>query len=304
MTSKKQRAANRKNARKSTGPKTEKGLAKASQNAMRHGITSHSLYFYTPVDGMGHEEFLAFHDSIFEAMQPEGTTEAILADRIFTILWRMHRLNIAETGMIRKRIENITMQRMADMMEENAEARSDAEKGVFRRMRTSHGCSQLADGWQAIVEILEEKGLPLSEGITRGLDEELGGRSGFFKAELISICNYAVKNKEQKELSKEDEEQCNKWALHYAKDLMEFFRGIEHCHEWDEKDMQQADLQSKMIPPLADVEKLQRYEAHLHRIFMQTLHELQRIQSARMGCPAPLAAALDVTLNSENGFVS
>ena len=69
--------------------------------------------------------------------------------------------------------------------------------------------------------------------------------------------------------------------------------------EWDEKDVQNADLQSKMIPPLEELEKLQRYDAHLQRVMMQTLHELQRVQSVRLGMPTPLAAALDVTLNSE-----
>jgi hypothetical protein len=39
MTTEKQIAANRLNARRSTGPKTAAGKRRASQNALRHGLT-------------------------------------------------------------------------------------------------------------------------------------------------------------------------------------------------------------------------------------------------------------------------
>jgi len=42
------------------------------------------------------------------------------------------------------------------------------------------------------------------------------------------------------------------------------------------------------------VGRITRYEAHLHRQFLQTLHELEAMQSRRRGDPAPLAR-LDVS---------
>ena len=61
-------------------------------------------------------------------------------------------------------------------------------------------------------------------------------------------------------------------------------------------------MEGNLIP--LSVDNIQRYEGHLHRMLMQTLHELQRVQSNRKGEPALHSAAVDVTLDSENGFVS
>ncbi len=43
MASEKQIAANRQNARKSTGPKTDAGKQRSRQNAFRHGLTAQTV---------------------------------------------------------------------------------------------------------------------------------------------------------------------------------------------------------------------------------------------------------------------
>lgn len=298
MTSDKQLRANRSNGRKSKGPVSSEGKASSSLNALKHGILSSQLYIFCDV-GMSREEFSEFLGSIFEAMQPVGMMEELLVDRLAATFLRIQRLYTAEAGAIRKQLEGHLIQSAIKEIEDNATARNEGQVGFFKRMRTSHGCAQLADCWQAVYESIKEEGLPLSKGMKRALDEELGGRSGYFKAENVSIINYIIENNGgEKPLTDEDRKTFTERALKYSEELMTFFRGISECHEWTEKEIRKADKQSKMIPPLADLEKLQRYDAHLQRVMLQTLHELQRVQSLRLGHPMPPTAALDVTVDT------
>lgn len=41
--------------------------------------------------------------------------------------------------------------------------------------------------------------------------------------------------------------------------------------------------------PTGSIEQVQRYEAHLHRMFLKDLHELEALQTRRRGDPTPLA---------------
>ena len=47
-TSEKQKAANRQNAKKSTGPTTPEGKAVASRNATKHGLRSNTIILKSP----------------------------------------------------------------------------------------------------------------------------------------------------------------------------------------------------------------------------------------------------------------
>ena len=45
--------------------------------------------------------------------------------------------------------------------------------------------------------------------------------------------------------------------------------------------------------------RVQRYEAHLSRQFYRALHELQRLQAARLGLRPAVPLALDIDINSD-----
>jgi hypothetical protein len=304
MTSKKQIQANRKNAKKG-GVKSKKGKEIAKMNALKHGILSNHLYVSNGTRLTDFKEFDTFRECFFEELQPVGVVETLLVDRLFATFWRLKRLHIAETGFIEKQLATHFIQFVFDKMEQHGSARTQEENSFFQLIRTRAGCDHVATFWKAVLETLKEKGgLPVSETMEENIYRELGGSSGYFKTQGFCTFNRAVRQKGMEPLSEEEEKGMNEWALSTAMEQHSLFAGLSEVLEWDEEDERKASEKAKMIPPIQELEKIQRYDAHLQRVMFQTLHELQRVQSQRLGRPAPLAAALDVTLNSENGFVS
>src|SRR5271155_3869422 len=95
MISEKQLAANRRNAERSTGPKTEEGKKVAALNARRHNLTGR-VTAMTDADRIMHDAFSA---SIVENLAPEGAMETQLAQRIATDSWRLNRISAVEDNL-------------------------------------------------------------------------------------------------------------------------------------------------------------------------------------------------------------
>ncbi len=95
MISEKQLAANRRNAQRSTGPRTEEGKQVAALNARRHNLTG-QVTAMTEADRIMHDAFSA---SIVDNLAPEGAMETQLAQRIATDSWRLNRISAVEDNL-------------------------------------------------------------------------------------------------------------------------------------------------------------------------------------------------------------
>lgn len=96
MVSSRQIAANRLNARKSTGPRTLAGKHRSRRNALRHGLTAETL-----IDVFEHpDDYWAFQRHILRAFKPRSTIEQELVGRLVSLLWRLRRATAIETGLI------------------------------------------------------------------------------------------------------------------------------------------------------------------------------------------------------------
>jgi len=94
MTSDKQAKANRKNALRSTGPKTPEGKAAVRLNALRHGLLSRE----TLLPGEDEEALLELGERLRDELQPVGELENLLVARITAAIWRLRRLGRVEAG--------------------------------------------------------------------------------------------------------------------------------------------------------------------------------------------------------------
>jgi hypothetical protein len=101
MATEAQKEANRRNAQKSTGPRTIVGKARVSRNATKHGLC-HTI---AVMSDENREEFEQILEDLNEEHQPQGTTEAILVYKMavsFLSSWRAQillteRLDINDT---------------------------------------------------------------------------------------------------------------------------------------------------------------------------------------------------------------
>ncbi len=94
MTSSKQAQANRRNALKSTGPKTAEGKAAVHLNAMKHGLLSREVL----LPGEDEAAFAELGERLRAELQPVGELESMLVEQIISAYWRLHRLRRVEAG--------------------------------------------------------------------------------------------------------------------------------------------------------------------------------------------------------------
>src|SRR5579883_2489862 len=96
MVSEKRIEANRKNAQRSTGPRTPAGRAKSSMNALRHGITG-QVSIMNEEDRVAHDKFV---QDLIDGLKPEGALELQFASVIAEDFWRLQRIRAVENDML------------------------------------------------------------------------------------------------------------------------------------------------------------------------------------------------------------
>jgi Pyruvate/2-oxoacid:ferredoxin oxidoreductase gamma subunit len=94
------RAANRANARKSTGPKTAAGKARSALNAVQHGVLAQTAL----LPGEDEAELEAMAAEFHDEYAPIGPVETALVRRLVAINWRLRRLAMAEESIAWSRI--------------------------------------------------------------------------------------------------------------------------------------------------------------------------------------------------------
>src|SRR5229473_509923 len=101
MTSAHQLEANRRNALKSTGPRTINGKETSRRNALRHGLTAETLL--EPLEDP--ESYRAFEAAIVAEYLPQTAVEQELVHRLASLFWRLRRATSIETGLLRMQSE-------------------------------------------------------------------------------------------------------------------------------------------------------------------------------------------------------
>lgn len=165
--------ANRRNAKKSTGPKTEAGKARSRMNGLTHGFTTAQAV----LDPLEEELFPKFADAITSELRPQGFLELSLVDQIISCAWRLRRVLRLETDHLRSNYA-----REGRTLGENL-FRKDQAHRLFAL--SSHETRVQRAMHRALQDLMELKKMPKIKESTGRIDWQAGGNE-FLSLELVA----------------------------------------------------------------------------------------------------------------------
>jgi len=119
-------AANRANAEKSTGPKSDEGKARSSRNSFKHGLYSKQLV----LPGEDPAALDALKADLRSEHQPANETEEILVNELAEQYWRLRRARRLEAELLSS--DDIVLSRVAAVQR----MMSSAERGFHKALST------------------------------------------------------------------------------------------------------------------------------------------------------------------------
>jgi hypothetical protein len=112
-------AANRRNALKSTGPRTAEGKRRSRLNASRRPLCAES--FRQAMRGLDEDprEFEQLHRDLIDSCQPANALEAMLVEDLAKLWWNKGRAERAQAGVQIQQVERLQVERQREFHEIN-----------------------------------------------------------------------------------------------------------------------------------------------------------------------------------------
>jgi hypothetical protein len=300
-TSEKQTEANRRNGKRG-GVKTEEGKAVVKYNALKHGILSESVLIDKGSGMEDPDEFRALQSYVVQELKPVGAIEEMLADRIITGYWRLRRAIIAEVGSIRKNTDTLPWQRFIRRYKE-----ADNNRDFLSITYTERTTSKI--GVEEMLKVLDELELSVKESDLL-TDKELEQATEYFHHRTVDgySLDYWLRfftlasrdnPKDQKGEPAIPKPNAKKGMLgvikHERARLTLLLEGAEEVEKLEDE----HSMMVRSLPNKEYTDKILRYETTIERSIYRALHELQRLQAARINGNAPLPISVDVDVSKE-----
>jgi hypothetical protein len=284
-TSAKQLAANRRNAKKSTGPRTPQGRAVSKMNALKHGILSRQVLVRGQAFEEDETELESLHRRFWEELQPVGPVEEMLVDQIVTAHWRLRRALRAESGEIALSVDTGQRRRERGTDPVLQWMKWTAFGDPIHAMEGSAmGCAVIED-WLAELRLTVEAEGSLTEEAIGKLTARFGGKAN----SLISQLDAFRLNEQAADAQGPDGKKAAALALLDRK--ITGFRRHQECLIEEDLHEEQARQAAAVLPSGKVLDKILRYETKLERQLYRAMAQLERVQRLRNGehVPAPLS---------------
>jgi len=303
--------------RGTTGPTTDAGKAIVARNATRHAIFAAHL-----VDGVETAaDWDSHHAGILDSLAPHTPLELDLADRVALLLWRLRRVTRYEAQAISSHVAQAEADAAVKLDEELSDTRPPydeferfryltadaaalraAHQDLVRAVAALDSLPSLKDG----VTIPEETVFPMLRAVARAAHHADGGDR------FQDVCRLALATAQEwtrprlvRAFDSFATPGPNKPAIQdligrahrVARRELEYAAGLVARLDAAAGTLRRA----RILPPAKPLDRVMKYEAHLSRLLLATLHELEALQRRRQGDPTPLAR-LSVSTDSESAL--
>ncbi len=285
----KQLAANRRNAQKSTGPRTTEGRAASRLNALKHGILSREVLVRGQYLKEDEKELEALHQRFHEDLEPEGPLEEMLVDQIVTAQWRLRRALTSESGEIalsvdgghrrRDRFPNPVVQWLKwTALGDPVHAMEQDRVGIGLLIR-----------WLGEVREAVERDGELTEVAVQKLAARFDNKPNTL---VLALQDFRAS---QGALPVVDDSsgRANRKAeaLHFMDKQLNGLNTVRLLHAEEREFAEEAQQAAAVLPSAEVLDKIMRYETKLERQMYRAMAQLERVQRMRRGeaIPAPLS---------------
>jgi|SRR6185436_10777390 len=291
--SSKQIAANRQNARKSTGPKTARGRAASKMNALKHGILSDQVIVRGRNIKESSRDYIALHQRFRDDLNPVGVLEELLVDQIVTTHWRLRRALRAESGEIALSVDEGEWKRVQLPHPQLQWAQWTLMGDPIPTMHESVLGNQVIEGLLGKVRNSVEQEGELTEAAIQKFIQAFGGEPNTLTQELEEFRVKLQENTEGLEGAALLEKNKNRALAFLDRKLSSFSWWKKKCEEREEK-AEEARQAAAVLPSMETLEKILRYETKLERHMNRAMALLERLQRMRQGeaVPAPMSVVV------------
>jgi hypothetical protein len=288
----KQLTANRRNAQKSTGPKTPNGKAIAKMNALKHGVLAQTVVVRSHKLKESTNEFKKLCQAYYLDLAPVGPLEEMLVDQIVQASWRLRRARMSESGEIALTVDTGWWQRKNHnplRMILSMPQTPFSDSLVTQLERSVWGYRYLHHCLRDVREDVERNG-ELTEATLKDFKWGLRDQPDATVKKLEEFRAWLVSNPEKLE----PEALRTRHKTGVLKYLDQRIRDIEFWMDRleERENAEERARQSAAVLPSADVlEKILRYETALERQLFRAMNQLERLQRRRLGevVPPPMS---------------
>ena len=282
--------------RKRGGPRTEAGRRRSKWNALSHGILSKEIVISSGLLSEDKEEFTSLLKALIRDLQPEGTLEQILVEKIAVAYWRLRRVLKCEIG-------EISIQRFSRIFQQasgTSEVARDASNGqaAFNQLaQTISGAGKLIDILTKVKGSVEHLGYlseETYEELLRHFSEEghIGWKLSIIRKRGVPVVSAKAPT------TKDDRVETAEIKANVLRLISEEFkllRGIQGISQDSQQFVIRANDRTLSIPSKESADRTLRYETTTERQFYRAIDQLERLQRRRRGEQIPAPLRVDLT---------